>query len=234
MLRKDAVVVHSGGMDSSICLRHAIQEYGADNVLSVTFDYGQRHKQEIIQAKKICSDWGVDQVVLELSCLTQITDDALVNSTIPIEHKKGQPPNTLVMGRNGLMGRIAAIQAHSLGAQCIYMGVIEVESANSGYRDCSREYMDRLQEILRIDLNDPKFEIRTPVVKMTKAETMELAHQLGVLDYLLEETITCYNGIRREGCGVCPSCILRNEGLREWGQTRPHSVYDSKTASSRS
>ena len=143
MHNKDVVVVHSGGMDSSICLQLAIQEFGRDQVLSLTFDYGQRHKQEITQAKKICSDWGVDQVVLKISCLAQITDDALVNAAIPIEHKEGEPPNTLVVGRNGLMGRIAAIQAHSLGAHCIYMGVIEVESASSGYRDCSRDYMDR-------------------------------------------------------------------------------------------
>ena len=80
MRNKEAIVVHSGGMDSSICLALTIEEFGVDNVLSLTFDYGQRHQPEIVQAKKICVEWGVDQVVLEISCLVEITDDALVNS----------------------------------------------------------------------------------------------------------------------------------------------------------
>jgi len=221
MHSKSAVVVHSGGMDSSLCLALAIEEFGASNVLSLTFDYRQRHQPEILQAKKICAEWGVDQVILEISCLAEITNDALVNSMIPIEQETGKPPNTLVMGRNGLMGRVAAIQAHSLGARYIYMGVIEVESANCGYRDCSRDYMDRLQDIMRIDLDDPRFEIRTPLVYMTKPETLDLAHRLGVLDYLLEETITCYEGVRYWGCGKCPSCLLRNQGITEFLDKKP-------------
>jgi len=221
MPKKSAIVVHSGGMDSSICLALAVQEFGVSNVLSLNFDYGQRHQPEIVQAKKICKDWGVDQVVLEISCLAEITDDALVNSSMPIQHSDGEPPNTLVVGRNGLMGRVAAIQAHSLGANCICMGVIEVESASSGYRDCSRDYMDRLQDILRLDLDNPHFEIRTPLVKMTKCETMELAHRLGILNYLLEETITCYEGVRYRGCEKCPSCQLRNQGIAEFLDQNP-------------
>lgn len=112
MPKKEAVVVHSGGMDSTICLKLAIEEFGADKVLSLTFDYGQRHQHEIERSQKICGKWGVDHIVIAISCLSQITDDALLNHSLKINHKNGEPPNTLVVGRNGLMARIAAYHPH--------------------------------------------------------------------------------------------------------------------------
>lgn len=216
MNNKRAVVIHSGGMDSSICLALALREFGNDDLLSLSFSYQQRHSNELVQAKQICRDWNVNHTVINIDCLNEITENALTNSDISITHQPGQPPNTLVVGRNGLMARLGAIHANNLGAHLIYMGVIEVEESNSGYRDCSRAYMDKKQEILRMDLNDPQFEIRTPLVKMTKKETMDLANQLGILDYLLENTISCYQGIPGEGCKVCPACQLRNEGIRQF------------------
>lgn len=222
MLKKKAIVIHSGGMDSSLCLASAIREFGSENILSLSFIYGQRHLSELKQAQKICSDWNVDHVELSIDCLEEITTSALIGNAIPIAHQPGSPPNTLVTGRNGLMAHVGGIHAEHLGAHCIYMGVIEVDSANSGYRDCSRSYMDLQQQILRIDLDDPTFEIRTPLVYMTKKETMELGMELGVLDYLLKETITCYEGILHLGCQTCPSCKLRNEGLREFASAYPN------------
>jgi len=213
-MKKKAIVVHSGGMDSSICLKLAIDEFGAENVLSLSFQYNQRHIGEIKQAAIIATHFGVDNLVLPIDCLQQITTNALTNKEITIVKEGQQPPNTLVVGRNGLMARIAAIHAEELGASCIYMGIIEVEACNSGYRDCTRHYMNLMENILRIDLNDPQFEIRTPLCFMTKKETMELAEKLDVLDYLLEETITCYEGLRGKGCEMCPACKLRNEGLQ--------------------
>ncbi len=221
-MKKRAVVVHSGGMDSSLCLALAMREFGKDQVLSLSFVYGQRHINELRQAEKICRDWGVDHVSLNVDCLQEITVSALIGHDIPIEHQQGKPPNTLVTGRNGLMAHVAGIHAHHLGAHCIYMGVIEVDSANSGYRDCSRAYMDLQQQILRIDLDDRTFEIRTPLVYMSKKETMVLGMDLGVLDYLLQETITCYEGVPRQGCRCCPACKLRNEGLRDFSLDHPH------------
>jgi 7-cyano-7-deazaguanine synthase len=96
------------------------------------------------------------------------------------------------------------------------MGVIEVDGSNAGYRDCSRAYMDLMQQILRLDLDDPSFEIRTPLVKMSKKQTLEEAARLKVLDFLLEETVTCYEGIPKKGCQKCPACLLRNEGIRQY------------------
>lgn len=221
MINKKALVIHSGGMDSSICLALAIREHSKESVLSISFSYQQRHSNEIEQAAKICREWGVDHIVLNIDCLQEITENALMNPNIPIEHGPGQPPNTLVMGRNGLMARLGAIHAHHLEAHYVYMGVIEVEGWNSGYRDCSRAYMDLMQKILIVDLADPDFEIRTPLVKMIKKETLELAHEMGVLDFLLLETITCYEGVPRQGCLVCPGCTLRNEGILEFVSEHP-------------
>lgn len=221
MKRKQAIVVHSGGMDSSLCLALAIREFGKENVLSVSFSYCQRHSSEIIQAQKICSEWGVENVVLSISCLEAISDNALTNHHQRIEVKEGKP-NTLVVGRNGLMARLAAIHANHLGAHCIYMGVLGLEGSHAGYRDCSREYMDLKQKILRIDFNDPSFEIRTPLVDMTKKETMILANKLGILEYLLKETITCYQNIPKKGCQLCPACKLRNEGIQQFLVENPN------------
>lgn len=216
-----AVIIHSGGMDSSLCLALAIKEFGPLEVLSLSFMYQQRHTVELKQAEKICRDWGVPHLVLHIDCMQEITESALIGNHIPIEHIQGKPPNTLVVGRNGLMAHLGGIHAQHLGAHYIYMGVIEVDSANSGYRDCSRFYMDLQQEILRIDLDDPIFEIRTPLVYMTKKQTMELGKELGVLDYLLQETITCYEGVPRIGCQKCPSCKLRNQGILDFALAYP-------------
>jgi 7-cyano-7-deazaguanine synthase len=218
---KQTIVVHSGGMDSSLCLALAVKEFGASQVLAMSFRYGQRHSVELDQARKICEHFGVDRVELSIDCLSQITSNALMNPSEGITADGAQAPSTLVVGRNGLMARLAAIHAESLGVNSIYMGVIEVESANSGYRDCSRDYMDRLQGILRDDLNNPYFQIRTPLVKMTKAETMQLGFDLEVLNYLLLNTVTCYRGVLQRGCEICPACELRNEGVAEFIKLNP-------------
>jgi 7-cyano-7-deazaguanine synthase len=220
-MKKKAIVIHSGGMDSSICLALAIKEFNADQVLSLSFSYGQRHTPELIQAKKICQDWGVDHVALNIDCLQEITSNALIDSSIPIEHLDNQLPNTLVVGRNGLMAHLGGIHAQHLGAHCIYMGILELEGSNSGYRDCSRVYMDLQQQILRLDLDDPIFEIRTPLIRMMKKETLELANKLGILSYLLQETITCYESVRQQGCRVCPACKLRNNGIKDFINAYP-------------
>ena len=222
-MNKQAVVIHSGGMDSSICLALAAKEFGRENVLSLSFSYTQRHAPELVQAEKICRDWKIEHCLLHLDCLSKITHNALMDKTIPIvaDGGDGKGPNTLVIGRNGLMAHIGGIHADSLGAHCIYMGVMELEEANSGYRDCSRLYMDLQQQLLQIDLDDPLFEIRTPLIKMTKKETMEFAAELGILTYVLKETISCYEGFPGVGCTQCPACFLRNRGIQDYLKEHP-------------
>lgn len=215
-LSKKAIVIHSGGMDSSLCLALAKEQLGAENILSMSFTYGQRHSAELEAAKKICQDWGIDHKVVNLDCLQEITSNALTDKAINIEHKTGEAPNTLVMGRNGLMARVAGIHAEHIGANEVYMGIIEVDGSNSGYRDCSRKYMDIIQAGLRFDIGSNSFEIKTPIVYMTKKQTMELGYQMGILHYLLDTTVTCYEGIAGYGCGECPACKLRNQGIKEF------------------
>ncbi len=223
MKNKAAVVCHSGGMDSSICLAAAIREQGADKVVSLSFAYQQTHENEVRQAARICADWGVEHVLVTCDFLRTLTSNALMDRTIPFRQEPGQPPNTLVMGRNGLLARLGSIYAESRGARLLYMGVIGVEG-QSGYRDCSRDYMDKMQEIMRIDLGDDGFEIRTPVIHMTKKETLIQAHSFGILPYLLENTITCYDGLFQKGCQLCPACKLRNEGIAEFRADYPDLV----------
>lgn len=225
LMKKQALVVHSGGMDSSLCLAFAVKEFGAENVLSVSFTYNQRHSTEIEKARHISTHFKVDHVELNLDCLSKITESALIGNSKPIEHKTGEAPNTIVIGRNGLMARLAGIHAHTLGAKYIYMGVMELEGSNSGYRDCSRSYMDIIQSALRLDFADANFEIRTPLVSMTKKETMEFGKKLGVLEYLVESTVTCYEGIEKEGCMKCPACKLRNAGLKIFSLENPDFEY---------
>jgi len=227
-ITKKAVVVHSGGMDSSICLALAIEQFGAENVLAMSFTYGQRHSNELEQAKIICDEWKVERITINLDCLSQITDNALTNQNLTISTNKDEAPNTMVVGRNGLMARVAGIHANHLEADCIFMGVIEVEEANSGYRDCSRKYMDIIQAALRMDFDNPTFDIKTPIIYMTKKQTMNLAYQMGILQFLLENTITCYEGIMGIGCGKCPACILRNQGIKEFIQENKDFTFSYK------
>ncbi len=225
LMKKKTVVVHSGGMDSSLCLALAAKEFDPENVLSLSFIYGQRHSAEISRARLISDYLKIDHTEIDLSFMTQITESALIGTHKKIEHKAGEAPNTLVSGRNGLMARIAAIHAQSLGASCIYLGVMELEEANSGYRDCSRSYMNLIQAALRLDFNDPNFEIRTPLVSLNKKQTMELGLSLDVLEFFLEHTITCYEGIEKEGCLKCPACKLRNQGLKIFSLEHPEVQY---------
>jgi 7-cyano-7-deazaguanine synthase len=213
---KKAVVLHSGGFDSSLCLALAVKDFDASSLVSLSFYYGQRNASELVQAEKISKAWGIDHVQFSLDFLSSITENALIGSAIPIQHEANQTANTLVTGRNGLFARIAAIYAEHLGAACLYMGVREEEALEKGYRDCSRSYMDLKQEILRIDLGNPSFEIRTPLVHMSKKQVMERSYQEGIFEFLFHETISCYEGIAGWGCKHCPTCIERNGAIQHF------------------
>jgi len=221
MNNKTAIVIHSGGMDSSLCLALAQREFGSEKVGSLSFAYAQRHKSELQQAAHICRCWNIEHATIDLNVLAELTSNALTSHAIPIAQETGQRPNTLVIGRNGLMAQLGAIYAYERGACCMYMGVMESEGGNAGYRDCSSNYMALKQQLLRLDLGMPDFELRTPLIALDKYAAMELAHSLGLLTFLLQETISCYEGIPRQGCRRCPACHLRNEGLRRFAHCHP-------------
>ena len=218
-MTEKALVLHSGGMDSSICLLLARQRFGSDKVLSVGFRYGQRHSTELEAAAEIADHFGIHRIVIDLPVVPGWEKSSLLEHSLPIQ-MLDDLPNSFVPGRNGLFLMMAAPLARSLGAHCMYIGVMETEGSFSGYPDCYRSYVDAVENVIRLDLQDPNFSIQTPLVSLTKAQTLEIASSFKALDYLLEHTVTCYNGIRGKGCGTCPACTLRGAGEEEFFQRR--------------
>ena len=207
-----AVVVFSGGQDSTTCLIQAIRRYGNDNVEAITFRYGQRHAIELERARRIAQDLGVRQTVLDLSLMQQITHNALMDETAEIQAPAGGVPNTFVDGRNALFLLYAAIYAKSRNARHLITGVCETDF--SGYPDCRDIFIKSMNVTLNLAM-DYDFQIHTPLMYLTKAQTWALADELGCLDYIREHTHTCYHGVAG-GCGECPSCVLRERGLAEY------------------
>ncbi|MGY3716531.1 7-cyano-7-deazaguanine synthase QueC [Sutcliffiella cohnii] len=210
-----AIVVFSGGQDSTTCLFWALEQF--EEVETVTFHYGQRHNLEIECAKKIASDLGVKHRVLDMSLLSQLSANALTRDDIDIEEKKGEIPNTFVDGRNLLFLSFAAVAAKQVGARHIITGVCETDF--SGYPDCRDVFIKSLNVTLNLSM-DYQFVIHTPLMWLNKAETWKLADDLHALDYIKEKTLTCYNGIVAEGCGECPACKLRKRGLEQYLETK--------------
>lgn len=211
-MNRKALVIFSGGQDSATCLLLAQKQFGADNVEAITFQYGQRHAIELEQAAWIARDLGVKQTVLDLSLIQAITHNALMNENAAIVTADNGLPNTFVDGRNALFLLYAAIYAKSQGIHDIFIGVCETDF--SGYPDCRAEFVASMQQTLRLAMDYP-FTVHTPLMYLTKKQTWALADQLGAFDYIRQHTHTCYLGVRG-GCGECPSCILRENGLREY------------------
>ncbi|EJN93778.1 7-cyano-7-deazaguanine synthase QueC [Streptococcus ratti] len=210
MKRQSALVVFSGGQDSTTCLFWALQHY--EHVETVTFAYGQRHSQELAVAKEIAAEQGVKHHILDMSLLGQITENALT-SDIDIEAKNGEVPNTFVDGRNHLFLSFAAVLAKQRHITDIITGVCQTDF--SGYPDCRDVFVKSLNVTLNLAM-DYEFVIQTPLMWLDKSETWALADSLGKFDYVREKTLTCYNGIRGAGCGQCPACHLRQTGLDKY------------------
>ncbi|MEF3311850.1 7-cyano-7-deazaguanine synthase QueC [Paenibacillus sp. GYB004] len=211
MNQSKAVVVFSGGQDSTTCLFWALERFG--EVEAVTFDYGQRHKLEVEVAAAIAKEQNVRHHVLDMSLLGQLAPNALTRDDIAIEQKEGSLPTTFVDGRNLLFLSFAAILAKQIGAMHIVTGVCETDF--SGYPDCRDVFIKSLGVTLHLAMDYP-FVIETPLMWLNKAQTWELADRLGVLEYVRQRTLTCYNGIVADGCGECPACTLRRNGLTEF------------------
>lgn len=212
-----AMVVFSGGQDSTTCLLWALEEF--KEIETVTFLYGQRHELEVDYAKKIAQDLGVNQKIIQVDLLNQLTENALTRKDIKIEDS-GEVPNTFVEGRNHIFLSFAAIYAKTMGVKNIITGVSETDF--SGYPDCRDEFIRSLNKTLNLAM-DYSFNIITPLMWKDKAAVWEMADQMGRLEYIRNNTLTCYQGIVGDGCGNCPACRLRNEGLQQYLQER-HTV----------
>ncbi|REK77530.1 7-cyano-7-deazaguanine synthase QueC [Paenibacillus paeoniae] len=216
MLKNEgAVVVFSGGQDSTTCLFWALEQFA--EVEAITFNYGQRHKLELDCAAEIAVELGVKHHILDMSLLNQLAPNALTRDDIAIEQKDGELPTTFVDGRNLLFLSFAAVLAKGIGARHIVTGVCETDF--SGYPDCRDVFIKSLNVTLNLSM-DYNFVIDTPLMWLNKAETWALADELGAFDFVRERTLTCYNGIIADGCGDCPACGLRRRGLEEYVASR--------------
>ncbi len=210
-----AVVVLSGGQDSATCLALACRQYGAAHVAAITFNYGQRHALETTFAKRLAKHFKIAQhKIVRLDFYKHLTANALMNPTQAITQKKGATcPSTVVEGRNALFLLSAGIWAKELGATDIYTGVSEADF--SGYPDCREDFIRAQEKMMRLAM-EWEFNLITPFMHMTKADEWALAAELGILEVIENQTLTCYRGIPGKGCGTCPACKLRNRGYKEF------------------
>jgi 7-cyano-7-deazaguanine synthase len=227
--QRKALVLFSGGQDSTACLAWALERYA--QVETIGFDYGQRHRIELDCRLDVLRElraqfpaWspklGEDHL-LDLSLLGQLSDTALTEARA-IEMQANGLPNTFVPGRNLLFLSFAATLAYRRGASVLVGGMCETDY--SGYPDCRDNALKALQVALSLGLDQP-MTIETPLMFLTKAQTWRLSEQLGgtaLNDLIIEHTHTCYLGQRDQrhawgyGCGSCPACELRARGHAEF------------------
>ncbi|QYJ92145.1 7-cyano-7-deazaguanine synthase QueC [Shewanella spartinae] len=209
-----AVVVFSGGQDSTTCLIQALNQY--DEVHAVTFDYGQRHSEEIATAAKLAKDLKVaSHKILDVTVLNELAISALTRDAIPVSNElmENGLPNTFVPGRNILFLTLAGIYAYQLGAESVITGVCETDF--SGYPDCRDSFIKAMQSALEQGM-DRELKLVTPLMWLNKAQTWALADKYHSLELVRDQTLTCYNGIVGSGCGTCPACLLRAKGLNDY------------------
>nr|WP_315235618.1 7-cyano-7-deazaguanine synthase QueC [uncultured Albidiferax sp.] len=224
-----ALVLFSGGQDSTTCLALALSKY--DHVETVAFDYGQRHHVELQARLQVLAHikaqfphWagkmGEDHL-LDLSVLGQVSETSLTRDMVFKMEESGLP-NTFVPGRNLLFLTLAAALAYRRNLEVIVTGVCETDF--SGYPDCRDDTMKAMQLALSLGM-DKRYLIETPLMWIDKAQTWQLAHQLGgqaLVDLIVEDTHTCYLGDRVHrhawgyGCGQCPACELRARGFERF------------------
>ncbi|MDR2847962.1 MAG: 7-cyano-7-deazaguanine synthase QueC [Bacteroidales bacterium] len=208
-----AIVLLSGGQDSTVCLFWALRKF--KHVEAVCFSYGQKHSAEIEAARAIARQAGVPFRLLEAGLIAELSVNSLTNPAIAMDKEQAGAafPNTFVPGRNLLFLTLAAIVAREKHIFHLVTGVSQADY--SGYPDCRDTFIRSLNVTLNLAM-DEQFVIHTPLMQHNKKEVWQLADELGVFDLVRNDTITCYNGIRGDGCGECPSCKLRKKGLTEY------------------
>ncbi|HEY8023941.1 MAG TPA: 7-cyano-7-deazaguanine synthase QueC [Burkholderiaceae bacterium] len=228
-LAHGALVLFSGGQDSTTCLAWALARY--EKVETIGFDYGQRHAVELAmrpvilgKLRAFSADWdarlGEDHMI-DLSLLGKISDTALTQN-VEIAMQENGLPNTFVPGRNLLFMTVAATVAYRRGLDVLVGGMCETDF--SGYPDCRDDTMKALQVALNLGMQT-RLKVETPLMWIDKSQTWELAHSLGgeqLVDLIREDTHTCYLGERGAlhdwgyGCSTCPACALRAKGYLQY------------------
>ncbi len=214
-----ALVLLSGGQDSTTCLYWAIDRFGHGSVTSITFDYGQRHRIELECARNVAAAAGVSNVCLPIDTFAALGGDALTDASVPVSAAADEAtglPATFVPGRNLIFLTFAAAYAYRYATEHLVAGVAQTDY--SGYPDCREETIAALHKAITLGM-DCRFTIHTPLMHRSKKETVELAVRLGGLE-AMALTHTCYNG-SRPPCGDCPACRLRARGFAEAGVPDP-------------
>jgi 7-cyano-7-deazaguanine synthase len=228
-----ALVLFSGGQDSTVCLAHALDAFA--RVETVGFGYGQRHAVELECRQRVRAEiastfpaWGArlgPDHVLDITSFGAIGDTALTSGA-EIQMLASGLPSTFVPGRNLVFFTYAAALGYRRGLHSLVGGMCETDY--SGYPDCRDATLRALEQAIRLGTEVP-FVIDTPLMWLSKAETWELAQKLGgdgLTDLIIEHTHTCYRGERGKrhawgyGCGTCPACGLRAKGFEQWQATR--------------
>lgn len=208
-----ALVVFSGGQDSTTCLFWAKENF--KEVIALSFSYGQRHANEVDIAREIAEGAGVEWHCMDAGFISSLSHNSLTDMSISVDKEKPSDslPNTFVPGRNMFFISIAAVFARERGIRHIVTGVSQTDF--SGYPDCRDNFIKSLNVTINIAMEE-QFVIHTPLMWMDKAQVWALSDELGVFDLVREKTITCYNGVVGDGCGECPSCRLRKKGLDDY------------------
>lgn len=208
MQMADAIVLLSGGQDSATCL--AIAAKAHTTIHCVCFDYGQRHSIEIEASKTLAKLAGASFQCVDLRFMAGLSNSALVDQTQPIQQNNGELPTTFVPGRNALFLTVAAMIAHQHNSTIIYTGVCQTDF--SGYPDCREDFIQSQQQTINLAMAT-NIEVKTPLMHLTKADTVIKMNQLGRIDWYAH-THTCYEGTQ-PACGQCPACKLRINGFLE-------------------
>ena len=217
MNKEEALVVFSGGQDSTTCLFWAIKHF--KKVYALSFLYGQKHQKEVEYARAIAQEAGVEFEAKDVSFIAELGRNSLTDISIQMDEEQpvGSFPNTFVPGRNLFFLSVAAVYAREKGINHLVTGVSQTDF--SGYPDCRDGFIKSLNVTLNLAM-DEQFVIHTPLMWIDKAQTWALADELGVLQLVRTKTLTCYNGEMGDGCGHCPACKLRREGLETYLATK--------------
>ena len=223
MTTTKALVVFSGGQDSTTCLFWAMKHF--DVVEAITFDYGQRHRIELQVAEEFCKKYNIPQMVVPISSIQKLGGNSLTSDKIgvPNEVPKEGLPNTFVPGRNIIFLTIAAAYGYQRGITDLVTGVGETDY--SGYPDCREDFMRSLEKTLYLG-TEKLYTIHRPLMFRDKAGVWRLADELGKLDEVVRLTHTCYRGDHTTchewgyGCGECPACKLRKAGFEKYMESK--------------
>lgn len=221
-MKTKCVVSFSGGQDSSTLAAWAKKNF--DEVVLIGFDYAQKHKVELTQADIIANKLGLALHIINIDFFNQISQSALfaINSAQNINAAhidNSSLPASFVPNRNAIFITLAHCFAQKIHAQNLAIGVSQQDY--SGYPDCREEFICSIEDSLNLG-SQATIKIHTPLMHLNKAKEFALAKKLGILELILEDTHTCYNGIRETrfkwgyGCGECNACILRKNGYEEY------------------